>query len=142
MAVSPNGATGWSKPRFAEELLQPGYAAGLAWHPDDSTTGGTVLLSSNPHTTDRRQSRRMDETFKLSRDDGRTRPVSKLLHCSPSAYSDLAVMPDGRIHCFYESGPPEPMVRAGSKPRCLAYQYLTIAGLNFEWLIDSGANPR
>lgn len=77
----------------------------------------TVLLSSNPHTTDCRHSCRMDVTIKLSRDDGRTWPVSKLRHAGPSAYSDLAVLPDGTILCFYESGPPEPMVRVGSKPR-------------------------
>ena len=40
LAVSPNGATDWSKPRFAEELLEPGCAAGLVRHPGDSTTGG------------------------------------------------------------------------------------------------------
>ena len=139
VAVSRNGATDWSKPRFVEELLEPGCAAGLARHPGDSTTGGPLLLYSNPHTTDRRHSRRMDVTIKLSRDDGKTWPASKLLHAGPSAYSDLAVLPDGTILCFYESGPPEPVVRAGPKPRYWAYQYLTIARFNLDWLIDQGA---
>lgn len=142
IAVSPNGATDWSKPRFVEELLEPGCAAGLVRHPGGSTTGGPFLLYSNPHTTDRRHSRRMDVTIKLSRDDGRTWPVSKLLHAGPSAYSDLAVLPDGTILCFYESGPPEQMIRAGAKPRYWAYQFLTIARFNFEWLVDQGTNPR
>ena len=58
----------------------------------------------------------MDVTIKLSRDDGRTWTVSKLRHAGPSAYSDLALLPDGTILCFDESDPPEPMVRVGSKP--------------------------
>lgn len=142
VAVSPNGATGWSKPRLAEELLEPGCAAGLVRHPGDETTSGPLLLYSNPHTTERKHSGRRDVTIKLSRDDGRTWPVSKVLHPAPSAYSDLAVLPDGTILCFYESGPPEQMVRAGSKPRYWAYQFLTVARFNFEWLLDQGANAR
>ena len=101
-----------------------------------------MLHYSNPHTTDRRTSCRMDVTIKLDRDDGRAWPVSKLLRDRPSAYSDLAMLPDGTIHSFYESGPPEPMVRASSNPRHRAYQYLTIARFKFEWLVDPGANPR
>ena len=98
LAVSPNGATDWSKPRLVEDLLGLGCAAGLVRHPGDSTTGGPVLLYSNPHTTDQWLSRRMDVTIKLSRDDGGTWPVSKPPLAGPSAYSDLSVLPDGTIH--------------------------------------------
>lgn len=34
------------------------------------------------------------------------------------------------------------MMRAGSKPRFSACQFLTIARFNFEWLVDQGAKPR
>jgi len=43
-------------------------------------------------------------TVRFSYDDGATWPVSQLLHAGPSAYSDLAALPDGRIACLYERG--------------------------------------
>ena len=33
-----------------------------------------------------------------------TWPVNRTLDAGPSAYSDLAVLPDGRIVCLYEAG--------------------------------------
>ena len=43
-------------------------------------------------------------TVRLSYDDGKTWPVSRLLHEGPSAYSALAVLQDGTIACLYERG--------------------------------------
>jgi len=42
-------------------------------------------------------------TVRLSYDDGRTWPVSKILHDGPAAYSCLAVLENGEIACFYEA---------------------------------------
>ena len=36
------------------------------------------------------------------RDDGKTWPINKTLDAGPSAYSDLAVLPDGTVLCLYE----------------------------------------
>jgi sialidase-1 len=48
---------------------------------------------------------RRNVTAKLSYDDGVTWPISRVLDDGPwSAYSDLAVMPDGEILCLYERG--------------------------------------
>lgn len=41
-------------------------------------------------------------SIKLSRDDGKTWPMNNTLESGPSAYSDLAVLPDGTILCLYE----------------------------------------
>lgn len=41
-------------------------------------------------------------TIRASYDEGRTWPVSKLLHAGPSSYSHLAVLLDGEIVCLYE----------------------------------------
>jgi hypothetical protein len=43
-------------------------------------------------------------TVRLSLDEGKIWPVAKLLHVGPSAYSDLAVLPDGTICWLYEAG--------------------------------------
>ena len=40
----------------------------------------------------------------MSYDEGHTWPVSKVLDPEIAGYSDLAVTPDGMIHCFYEGG--------------------------------------
>ncbi len=45
---------------------------------------GPLLLFSNPHTTDREHAARRDVTIHLSRDDGKTWPVSKTLQPGPS----------------------------------------------------------
>ncbi|MFM7081309.1 MAG: hypothetical protein ACKOYI_05005 [Actinomycetota bacterium] len=42
-------------------------------------------------------------SLRVSRDDGRTWPVVRVLDPGPSAYSDLAVLPDGTVVCLYEA---------------------------------------
>lgn len=128
---SPDGATRWTKPAFADELLEPGCMAGIASHPGSAAVPGAVLLFSNPHTTEREHSSRRDVSIKLSRDDGRTWPVSKTLQPGPSAYSDLAVLPDGTVLCFYESGTDKPAIKS---KRDWAYANLTLARFNLEWV--------
>jgi sialidase-1 len=72
-----------------------------------------MLVFSNPHTlpVDAQGNpkpggggKRQNLTVKLSRDDGKTWPVSRVLEPGPSAYSDLAVLKDGTILCFFEAG--------------------------------------
>ncbi|MHC4507853.1 MAG: sialidase family protein, partial [Planctomycetota bacterium] len=59
----------------------------------------------------------------LSYDEGKTWPVSKLLHDGPSAYSCLTVLPDGDIGCLYEGGDTR-------------YGEIVFAGFSLEWLAD------
>jgi sialidase-1 len=130
VAFSKDGAIGWSKTEFAAELLEPGCMAGMVDYPPTGTTKRHLLLFSNPHTTERRHSARRNVTIKVSYDDGRTWPVSKTLEHGPSAYSDLAVLPDGTVLCFYESGRP-----GSDRPhREWAYACLRLARFNLEWL--------
>ena len=49
----------------------------------------------------------------------------------PSAYSDLAVLPDGTILCFYESGTDMPVKQ---RKRDWAYANLTLARFNLQWV--------
>jgi sialidase-1 len=107
VATSPDGAARWSPPVFHPALWEPRCMASLLAHP------AGVLLFSNPHTLPRDdrgeevpggKGKRENLSVALSRDDGATWPVRKTLDAGPSAYSDLAVLPDGTVLCLYESG--------------------------------------
>jgi sialidase-1 len=104
---SADGATGWSKPRFDDALWEPICMGSLTALPQKPGT----LIFANPHT------RKLDNngqpipggrglrenlSIKLSRDDGQTWIANKTLEVGKSAYSDLTVLPDGTILCFYE----------------------------------------
>ncbi|MBN1854817.1 MAG: exo-alpha-sialidase [Pirellulales bacterium] len=138
-AYSRDGATGWSKPHFIEDLLEPGCMAGLVSHPGTASRPRPLLLFSNPDTTQRAHKHRLNLTIKLSEDGGRTWPVSKVLQPGPSAYSDLAVLPDGTVLCFYESGDPETPRKHG---RPWAYSLLTLARFNLDWLTSGNPAPK
>lgn len=106
-AFSADGATGWTTPGFQPSLWEPRCMASLLAHP------AGFLLFSNPHTLPLDEDgneipggkgTRANLSLKISRDDGRTWPVTKTLDPGPSGYSDLAVLPDGTILCLYEAG--------------------------------------
>jgi len=61
-------------------------------------------------------------TVRMSYDEGRTWPVSKVLHDGPSAYSCLTVLPDNDIACLYEAGVKHP------------YEKIVFARFNLDWL--------
>lgn len=130
-SYSQDGATKWSSPRIVEDLLEPGCMAGMVAYSGGDRKSEPVLLFSNPNTTQRKHSARHDVTIKLSRDGGLTWPTEKLLEDGPSAYSDLAVMPDGTILCFYESGVDPPKVK---RNRDWAYANLILARFNLAWI--------
>ena len=48
--------------------------------------------------------------------------MKRVLEAGPSAYADLAVLPDGGILCLYEAGRERP------------YETLTLWRFDFEWL--------
>jgi len=106
ITTSADGATDWTKPVFHEQLWEPICMASIASHPSG------VLLFSNPHTLglDKEgkpvpagRGKRENLCIKLSRDNGKTWPVNKVLDPGKAAYSDLAVLPDGTVLCLYEA---------------------------------------
>ncbi len=110
ITISPDGAQNWTKPVFHQQLWEPICMAGIVAHPSKPGT----LIFSNPHTLkfDKEgkeipagRGKRENLSIKLSRDDGRTWPVNKTLEPGASAYSDLAVLPDGTVLCLYETSP-------------------------------------
>ncbi len=96
--------------------------------PDSSCQGSLLqtphgLVFSNPDSEAAMIRQRL--TVRLSKDGGRTWPISKVLREGPSAYSALASLPDGRLGCLYENGDLGPL---------LPYDRLTFASFSVEWL--------
>lgn len=102
----PDGATGWSRPAFDETLPEPVCMAGLTrLEPAALLFSNPASLEKNPRAPATSSSRiRQNLTVRASRDGGLTWPDALVLEPGPSAYSDLAVAPDGTILCFYERG--------------------------------------
>lgn len=112
ITTSADGATGWSQPRFHDQLLEPVCMASIVAHPSRPGT----LIFSNPHSwpppskgpqTPKEKTpkgKRENLSIKLSCDDGQTWPINKTLDPGKAAYSDLAVLPDGTVLCLYERG--------------------------------------
>lgn len=107
ISTSRDGATQWSEPAFHDQLWEPICMASIVSHP--SKPG--ILIFSNPHSLGLNKNggekpagkgKRQNLSIKLSYDDGKTWPVNKTLDAGPSAYSDLAVLPDGTVLCLYE----------------------------------------
>lgn len=91
--------------RFTEhpELPMPGFGLQGSiirsrW-PEDTSGKGVFLYSGADHREER-----VGMTVWLSDDEGQTWPVKRLVDPGPSAYSDMAVLPDGRIALLYELG--------------------------------------
>jgi len=83
-----------------------------------------TLLVSQPADPEKRSKL----TIRLSKDDGATWPVSKLLEEGSSTYSDLAVLPDKSIICLYGNGD------SGHMP-----EKVSLARFNMDWLLQ---NPK
>lgn len=94
IAFSDDGGLTWTGQRFDPALIEPICQASMRRY--DS---GTILFA-NPADAHER----VNMTVRASFDDGATWPWSRTLHAGPSAYSDLAVLPDGRVACLYERG--------------------------------------
>jgi sialidase-1 len=124
VVTSPDGATNWSRPKFDEALLEPICMAGIVRY---NHGGKSLILFSNPSHADTQKSgstARKNVSIKISRDEGQTWPVNKLLEDGPSAYSDLAVTQNGTILCFYGAGSKLSFSGSG----------LRLARFNLDWL--------
>ncbi len=100
-----------------EALIEPKCEASLVRFTSKAHYEKNRILFSNPTSTKREKL-----TIRISYDECQTWAVSKLLHEGPSAYSDLTIVPDMTICCFYERGKYSDM--------------LTLAQFNIEWLTD------
>lgn len=137
VAFSPDGATRWTRPTFADSLKEPICMASMCRLSEEGTSDRNRLLFVNPDNLDAggrkeppvRMHARKNLTVKLSYDEGRTWPVSRVLEAGTSAYSDLAVGPQGVIYCLYERGSTDGKDHFATKT-------LTLARFNLEWLSE------
>jgi hypothetical protein len=137
---SPDGATGWTRPRFDEALLEPICMGSIVRYSALPGQDRNRILFANPHNLDRLDGKevegksrdRRNLTVKLTYDEGQTWAVNKTLEPGYGGYSDLAVLPDGTILCLYERGhdPDQALKKSTS------YTHLTLAAFNLEWLTD------
>jgi sialidase-1 len=116
-SLSRDGGETWTVPEFQPELVEARCQASLLRYNWLDGKDSGCLLFSNPASP-----RRRDLTVRASRDDGKTWPVSRMLHAGPAAYSCLAVLPDKSIGCLYEGG------------RTNAYETICFARFPLEWL--------
>ncbi|MEK0445765.1 MAG: hypothetical protein RLZZ399_1086 [Verrucomicrobiota bacterium] len=109
VAVSPNGATDWTIPRFDAALLDPKCMGSLLRIPSGSAQGR--LLFCHPYNlkydaggreVPGGYGARKNLSIQISEDDGLTWSAPKTVEEGPSAYSDLGLLPDGSVLCFYE----------------------------------------
>ena len=125
VAFSADGGLTWSEPTLDPTLIEPVCQASILRFTDRIEGDRNRILFSNPAST-----RRERMTVRLSYDEGRSWPISKVIHEGPSAYSCLAVFPDMTIGCLYERG------------RLHPYERITLARFTLEWLTDGADSIR
>jgi hypothetical protein len=142
ITVSPDGATGWSPPRFDEALLEPICMAGLVRVRKAEEQKQGLLAFSNPHNLSRKDGKqnpgqgrdRINVSIKLSDDEGQTWSANRSLEPGFSGYSDLAALSDETMLCFYERGSTDGKnnYRTG---------LLTVARFNEAWVRAGDTKP-
>jgi sialidase-1 len=137
VAVSKDGATGWSTPRFDEALLEPICMGAIVRYSLAGVNGADKnrILFTNPDNLAREDGKetegknrdRKNVTVKLSEDEGKTWTASRAIEPGFSGYSDVAVTPDGTILCLYGKG--EKKEFGG-----FAFGQIVLARFNLEWV--------
>ena len=119
-AWSSDGGLTWSESAPVDELPDPECQGSIVRYTDDESHDKSRVIFCNIANTMARDT----FTVRVSYDECKTWPVSKVLYRGPSAYSDLAIASDMTICCLYERG-------ASS-----AHESIRLAQFNLEWLTD------
>jgi sialidase-1 len=101
ISASSDGAKTFGPPVAQPQLIDP-HVNGDEIRVNPSAHGPrrSWLLFVNPAS----QLARENLTVRLSCDDGATWPVQNLVHAGPSGYPAMAMLSNGRVGVFYESG--------------------------------------
>jgi sialidase-1 len=116
-ATSADGGATWSPLAFDKTLIDP-RCQGSMIRVDPSDSGDRRILHSNVA----HRKNRVGVTVRLSEDEGRTWVAARCLLPGPSAYSSLAMLPDGQVGCLLEGGPRH------------RYQKIMLARFGLDWL--------
>ena len=104
VAYSRDGGGTWYDQKFDVTLIEPRCQASFRRYGDYTGEERKMLLFSNPAHKDKR----VNLAVRLSLKNGKTWDKSLVLHHGPSAYSDLATLPNGHVACLYERGDKHP----------------------------------
>ncbi|NOU86312.1 hypothetical protein GC102_11070 [Paenibacillus sp. LMG 31460] len=118
ISTSPDQGATWSPIYYDDALIDPICEASIIrYMPSDNEVGNRMMLFANPAGTERRE----NMTVRISNDDGQTWTTSKTAYKGPSAYSSLAILPDGKVSLLFEGGEYTP------------YDKIMFATFNLEW---------
>jgi sialidase-1 len=98
VAISKDGGKSWSVIHADSTLIEPVCEGSLLLY--NHTGRRKFLVFSNPASKVARE----NMTVRISYDKGKTWPLHKVFYKGPSAYSNVAVLPDGHIACLFEAG--------------------------------------
>jgi len=131
LSYSDDGGESWSQPAFEDELFEPICFGSMATMPNGDVLFANPDSRDNPWRAPGRtpNAARENLTVRLSRDDGQTWPVSRVIEPGNAGYSDMAVEPDGTIWCLYERG-----------GRMFQEERMTIARFDRQWIEGAGRN--
>lgn len=97
VSYSKDGGATWSKVTLDAALIEPVCQGNILRYSWPGKGEKSRILFSNP------ASRKRDHmTVRLSYDEGRTWPVSRLVYAGSAAYSNLVALPGGRFGLLYE----------------------------------------
>ena len=110
IAVSPDGSTNWTIRGFDNALLEPVCMASIIKSNQLNDKDTNDILFINPDNLENithplghlNENDRKRLTVKLSLDDAKTWPISKVIEEGPSGYSDVAQLASGDFLCIYE----------------------------------------
>ena len=132
-AVSENGMDDWKNKQFHSQLLEPICMGSMVRLTEGETFDKTRMLFVNPNNlfdNDGGKNKiRQNITIKLSYDEGKNWPVSKVIEPGLSGYPDISVGPDHMIYLIYENG--------GINGNHYDPEHLTFMKLNLEWLTEN-----
>lgn len=97
-ATSIDGGATWSALQGDTTLVEPVCQASMIWY--DYKGRKPFLAFSNPASA----ASRTNMTVRISYDKGKTWARNNTVYKGPSAYSNLVVLPNGNLACFYEAG--------------------------------------
>lgn len=117
VSISKDGGATWSEPIDDATLIESVCQASFIRYTTAQTHDKPRLLFSNPATTKGRH----HLTIRLSYDEGKSWPVSRLLYAGSAAYSSMAVLPDDSVGIIIERD---------------NYSKITFSRFDLQWLTE------
>ena len=131
IAYSSDGGLTWTEPADEPQLPCPVCQASILRYTRTADSDKNRLLFCNPADA----SKRINLTVRISYDEGKTWPVSRLICSRASGYSCLVVLDDGTIGVLYETSTDALFTRdRGTRPP--GWMNLAFARFNLEWLTE------